>query len=289
MRLLVGGGVAGDDHVEEVAHAHAVEQRFGERPGLLVTTPISRPCACTPASLHAPGVNLRNGRYLGVVALEGFDGGMQRVGRRRLVVGQTTLDQYRHALADEAGALGRVRCGAPMSSSINRQASARSAMVSSSVPSRSKVTDWKCISNLGQFAAQRTDDRVVAMRVAILAGAIDGRAGDEGVDAGAGDFGDVGSVHATIDFEADAPAALLFVGIELGAGLPGLGQRARDELLATEAGVDAHQQDDVELVHDVVHVVERRRRVEDQAGLAAAVADQATGCGRCAPTLPGGR
>jgi hypothetical protein len=47
-------------------------------------------------------------------------------------------------------------------------------MVSSSVPSRSKVTDWKCISDLGQLAAQRTDDRVVAMRVAVLAGAIDG-------------------------------------------------------------------------------------------------------------------
>ena len=72
-------------------------------------------------------------------------------------------------------------------------------MVSSSVPSRSKVTDWKCMSDLGQFGAQRADDRIVAMRVAVLAGAIDGGTGDEGIDAGTGDFGDVGGVDAAVD------------------------------------------------------------------------------------------
>src|SRR5574343_400216 len=167
-----------------------------------------------------------------------------------------------------------VRCGAPISSSISRQASARSAMVSSRVPSRSKVTDWKCMSDLGQFAAQGTDDRIVAMRVAVLAGAIDGRTGDEGVDASAGDFGDVGSVHTTVDFQADAAAGLLLVGVELGAGLLGLGQRAGNEFLAAETGVHTHQQHDVDLVEHVVQVIERGCRVENQAALAAAIADQ---------------
>ena len=53
-----------------------------------------------------------------------------------------------------------------------------------------------------------------------------------------------------------------------------LGQGAGDEALAAEARVDRHQQDDIQLVHQVVKVVQRRGRVEHQAGLAAQIADQ---------------
>ena len=42
-----------------------------------------------------------------------------------------------------------------------------------------------------------------------------------------------------------------------------------------ETGVNAHQQHDIEFVHHPVHVIQRCRRIEDEAGLAAAVADQA--------------
>ena len=51
-------------------------------------------------------------------------------------------------------------------------------------------------------------------------------------------------------------------------------ERTRDERLATEARVDAHQQDNVHLVHDVLEDVEGRRGVEDEAGLAARRADE---------------
>src|SRR3546814_10383600 len=53
-----------------------------------------------------------------------------------------------------------------------------------------------------------------------------------------------------------------------------LGQRARNEALAAEAGIDRHKQHDIELVHDIVHPVERAGRIEDQAGLAAVLFDQ---------------
>src|SRR5690606_9571519 len=49
---------------------------------------------------------------------------------------------------------------------------------------------------------------------------------------------------------------------------------AGNELLATETGVDAHEQDHVDLVHHVFQQVQRGRRVEHQARLAAAFLDQ---------------
>ena len=44
------------------------------------------------------------------------------------------------------------------------------------------------------------------------------------------------------------------------AGLLGLREGGGDEFLAAEAGVDRHEEDDVDLVHDVLAVVERLHR-----------------------------
>jgi hypothetical protein len=53
-----------------------------------------------------------------------------------------------------------------------------------------------------------------------------------------------------------------------------LAQRAVDEALAAEAGVDAHDQHQVDLVDHPLQHVQRRGRVEHQAGLAALGLDQ---------------
>ena len=53
-----------------------------------------------------------------------------------------------------------------------------------------------------------------------------------------------------------------------------LAQRRIDEALAAEARVDAHHQQQVDLVDHPLQAVDRRRRVEHQARLAAGVADQ---------------
>src|SRR5690606_18323109 len=50
-----------------------------------------------------------------------------------------------------------------------------------------------------------------------------------------------------------------------------------NEGLATKAGVHGHQQDQVQLVHQVIHPVQRGGRVEHQAGLTAVVTDQRQG------------
>jgi hypothetical protein len=63
-------------------------------------------------------------------------------------------------------------------------------------------------------------------------------------------------------------------GVDHGARFAGLVERGRDEGLAPEARVHAHQEDDVQLVHHVLANVERRGRVEHQARLAPAAPDQ---------------
>ena len=105
-----------------------------------------------------------------------------------------------------------------------------------------------------------------------------------------GDLLDVGTRDAAVDLEADVEARV----VDHLARLARLVERARDERLAAEAGVDRHEQDDVDLVHHVpdereilrfresgraavvgvLEAVERRRRVEDEAALAARRADE---------------
>ena len=58
------------------------------------------------------------------------------------------------------------------------------------------------------------------------------------------------------------------------ARLTQLVERLGNKTLATEAGVDRHQQHHVHLVDDVFQVIERCCRVEHQARLAAAIVDQ---------------
>ena len=53
------------------------------------------------------------------------------------------------------------------------------------------------------------------------------------------------------------------------------GERVRNERLPAEARVDRHDEHEVELVQRVVEPVERRRRIEHEPRLAAAVVDEA--------------
>src|SRR5690606_5189268 len=101
-----------------------------------------------------------------------------------------------------------------------------------------------------------------------------GRTSHEGVRTGRMDDTDVVDFHAAVDFQTDGLAAGLDPGVDATAGFPQFLQRRRDELLAAETGVDRHEQDDVQLVHDVVHPVQGSGRVEHQPCTAAVVPDQ---------------
>ncbi|ETH09940.1 transposase, IS481 family [Bordetella pertussis 2371640] len=101
-----------------------------------------------------------------------------------------------------------------------------------------------------------------------------GRARHEGVGAGGADLGDVVDLDPAVHLQQDGLAAGRAPAVDAGARIAQLGQRGRDERLPAEAGVHRHQQHHVQLVHHIVHVVQRRGRVEHQAGLAAVVADQ---------------
>src|SRR5690606_14196395 len=94
--------------------------------------------------------------------------------------------------------------------------------------------------------------------------------GDEGVGARLGDLADVLHVDAAVDLQADFATA----GIDQRTRFAQLVEGAGDELLPAETGVDAHQQDHVDLVHHVLEHVQRGSRVEHQTGLGAAVLDQ---------------
>jgi hypothetical protein len=88
-----------------------------------------------------------------------------------------------------------------------------------------------------QLRAQRGDDAVVAVGVAVPAGAEDRRTGDESVGAGAGDLGNVVDLHPAIDLEADSPPAGALVGVDSGACGLEFGQRRGNELLPAKAGL----------------------------------------------------
>ena len=101
----------------------------------------------------------------------------------------------------------------------------------------------------------------------------DGTSSNEHVDTGLADLLDVVDLDTSVDLEAAVNAGL----IDELASLTGLLEGGGDEGLSTEAGVDAHEEDDVELVEDEVGVVEGGSGVEDEAGLAAAVLDELEG------------
>ena len=101
----------------------------------------------------------------------------------------------------------------------------------------------------------------------------DGTSSNEHVNTGLADLLDVVDLDTSIDLEAAVDAGL----VDELASLAGLVEGGGDEGLSTEAGVDAHEEDDVELVEDELGVVEGGGGVEDEAGLAAAVLDELEG------------
>ncbi len=123
---------------------------------------------------------------------------------------------------------------------------------------------------LGQLVAHLLDDAVVLVGVALVAAAEDAGAGHEGVGTRRGDLGDVVHLHAPVDLQADVAAGSL----DTLTRLLELLQRRGNEALTAEAGVHRHDEDHVDLVHDVVEVVQRRGRVEHQACLASLAVDQ---------------
>src|SRR5450759_4862129 len=107
----------------------------------------------------------------------------------------------------------------------------------------------------------------------VVPGAEDGGAGDEGVGPGARYLGDVIRFHAAIDFEHDLAPREVYAAADFGQ----FDERMRDELLPAETGIDRHDQHQVEPVEHMIEIVERRSRIEYQAGLAAVLVDQPDG------------
>src|SRR5690554_5870103 len=166
--------------------------------------------------------------------------------------------------------------GRPRNISIWSTAAARSGTESTRVPSRSNITSCgrppsnrRCRAvisalRLGQLGTHLVDYRFVVRRIE------DRRTGDEGVSAGFGNRTDILHIHTTVDLQADIPTT----GIDQSAGFTQLVEGPGDELLAAKAGVDAHQQHHVDLVHHVFQRVQRGRRIEYQSGLGTAILDQ---------------
>ena len=106
---------------------------------------------------------------------------------------------------------------------------------------------------LGQLVTQGLDDGVVMIGIAGLGSAEHGGTGDEGVDPGLGDFTDVGRTNAAIDLQANIAAGRL----DDLADMARLVQHVGDELLPAETGVDAHDQDQVDQIHQIVEGIDR--------------------------------
>src|SRR5206468_9666106 len=92
----------------------------------------------------------------------------------------------------------------------------------------------------------------------------------EGVAARVGGGADVVDLDAAVDLEPDGAAAR----VDAPAHVGDLAQRRGDEALPAEAGIDAHDENEVDLVDDPVEHVERRRRIEDEPRLAAGGTNQ---------------
>ena len=112
------------------------------------------------------------------------------------------------------------------------------------------------------------------MRISGPARTIDRRPGDKGIGASPGDFGDIVHLDAAVDLQPDSASGLSRIRFDTLPRLPQFAQRCRDEGLPAKPGIDAHQQHQVDFVHDVVEITQRRRRIEHQPGLAALFPDQ---------------
>src|SRR5690606_16295769 len=121
---------------------------------------------------------------------------------------------------------------------------------------------------LHDFCAHGVDDR------AVVGCAEDGGSGYERIGAGGMDRPDVVHFDAAVDLQADRLTPRLYPSVDAATGLAQLVQRVRNELLATEPRVHRHEQHEIELVHDVLHPVQRGGGIEHQAGPTAMVANQ---------------
>jgi phosphoribosylaminoimidazole-succinocarboxamide synthase len=107
----------------------------------------------------------------------------------------------------------------------------------------------------------------------------DRRTGHQGIGTSGNDLSSIVGLDPAINFQADVAAGF----VDDLAGLAQLVERGGDELLAAETGVDRHDEHQVDLVDDPVEHVQRRGRIEHQAGLAALFANQ----GQAAIDVPG--
>ena len=97
-----------------------------------------------------------------------------------------------------------------------------------------------------------------------------GAAGDHHVHARLGDLPDVVDLDAAVDLQAAVQAVV----VDELARLPRLVEGRGNEGLPAESRIDAHEQDDVELVLDKVGVFQRGGGVEHESRLAPAVLDE---------------
>lgn len=86
----------------------------------------------------------------------------------------------------------------------------------------------------------------------------DRRTGNKHIRTRRGDFADIAGFHAAIHFQADVVAGR----IDALAHFTQFIQRLGNKGLAAKARVNRHQQDHVQLIHHVIEVAQRRRRVE---------------------------
>ncbi|MNI70106.1 hypothetical protein D3C73_1258970 [compost metagenome] len=93
---------------------------------------------------------------------------------------------------------------------------------------------------------------------------------DEHIRTRCGDFADIVHLNAAINFQANVIARL----INTTADFTQFFQRLRNERLPAKTGVNGHQQDHIQLIHNVVQVAQRRGRVEHQARFTAILFDQ---------------
>ncbi len=81
-------------------------------------------------------------------------------------------------------------------------------------------------------------------------------------------------LHAAVHFEMDLAAGIFLVRVDARARFAQLVQRLGNKRLPAEARIHRHDQHQVDAIHYVIEVVERRGRIEHEAGLAAVVANQ---------------
>lgn len=138
---------------------------------------------------------------------------------------------------------------------------------------REGVTGVKPAPQWGRWAQARLEAGESGGEGGLVGGFEEGGAGHKGVGTGGAAFGAVGEVDTTIHFEAKGERAFAAPGGELGQ----LRQHVAAEGLATEAGLDSHHEDEVDVGEEGFNGADRRAGVEHEAILATEGADAGEG------------